>query len=247
MKQPIIRKICTAVLVLCLLSQPTSAAPIGTFRETPTTQEPSQLESGLQNSVGYQGEWKIYVRGHTSVATGAGEVPFQFLFFNPRTGEQYRSSLLAGAFPVTEQTVQFYQDWGATIENMTTYLDALLGEQVNFVSHDNIPQPTGGNVYVFYFEVWDSEWETTYPITIAYRFHQSYYLFAMGINLGDLPEVFEITKQTAVDFVDSTTLPMTGQETFLFTGTYHHTLPAWNYDVINPFQILQQLNQIAEQ
>jgi hypothetical protein len=152
------------------------------------------------------------------------------------TGGELDSTVQAQVFPVTAETSLFYQDWDATVEAMTEKLYHMAGEKaVNFVSHDQIYRKDG-NIYVFYFELQENG--VFVPVTLAWRFFQSYYVTAMGVNFGDKPEVFDISKYIAETFKDYTLEPLTGEEHWhrapgtLKTPDY---LPEWEYSVLNPF------------
>jgi hypothetical protein len=185
---------------------------------------------------GHIGAYSMFLEGDTIWAEGYGEFPLLFVFPDYKTGGEADSTVQVKVSPLKEDTSLFYRDWGATVESLTKKLHHLTGEKaVNFVSHDQIYRKNG-NIYVFYFELWESG--RFVPVTLAWRFFQSYYVTAMGVNFGDKPEVFEISKYIAKTFKDYTLEPLTGEEHWQRapeTLITPENLAEWEYSVPNPF------------
>ena len=189
----------------------------------------SQIGIGPVNNVSHVGEWEIKVWGRQTVATGLGGMPWQHLFRGEPSGPPLDSTLLTVALPTTRETRSFYQNWPSTVRTMTEILHEMAGQDtVGFVGYDQIYTPNG-NVYVFEFEL------DCALVTMAWRFKQSYYLFAMGVDLGDMYEMPEITIEAARNFVDHTALPFMGWQNTVWRGVPDENVPAWDYPVHNPF------------
>jgi len=205
------------------------------------TGQPQGFENSIneaKTSVAYTGEWTLFVKGKPTVGTGFGDFTDTFIFRDERTGNRFNSNLRARVSPVTESTRLFYQDWDATVQSLTGYVQKFeeRGTTVVSVGHDR-NHNAGGDVYVFSFELHNGAYSI--PITMAWRFHQSYYVSLMGVNWGDMPEISDITTEAAKDFQDHTEEPLTGWEQVTISRRFEPDVPEWIYDwdysIINPF------------
>jgi len=205
------------------------------------TGQPHGFENRItdaKTSLSYTGEWTLFVKGKPTVGTGYGDFSETFSFRDGRTGNRFQSILLARVSPVTETTKLFYQDWDATVQSLTGYVQKFeeRGTAVVSVGHDRIHNEDGG-VYEFSFELHNGDYSI--PITMAWRFHQSYYVSLLGVNWGDMPEISHITTEAAKDFQDHTEEPLTGWEQVTINRRFEPDVPEWiyhwDYSIINPF------------
>ncbi|MCL2165011.1 MAG: hypothetical protein FWH55_11625 [Oscillospiraceae bacterium] len=223
--------------------QTNSNSVSGKIGEERTSQQINDISvtnsiSSKKTSIAYMGEWELYVRGNPVVGSGSGDFTDTFMFSDEKTGDRFDSILLARVSPVTDTTRLFYQDWGATTLAMTEYVQKFeeKGTTVIIAEHDQA-RYADDDVYVFYFEL--SNGDYSIPITIAWRFDQSYYVTLMGINWGDMPEISDITTEAAMDFRDYTEKPLSGLEHITIERYFEPDIPEWiyewNYSIINPF------------
>lgn len=217
------QRLFTIFLACCLLPMRIWAAP-------------SQLEAGTYNNVRETGQWELLVPGRCMVCTGIGELPWSFCFLNTKTGENMDSILAGAALPVTEEMQAFQRNWLHTAQYLEACANSYFGELLTFISFDQVFVGPDDSVYVMYMNLEDERRHM--EVTVCYRFLQSYYAVYLGINTGDMPEMFALTKRAASLFTDETTEPLSAHTRLSYRSNIEDDFP-WQLPVLNVFSTLQ--------
>lgn len=194
----------------------------------------SQLENGEWNNVSQRGQWDIQVPGRTTVGPGPGDMTWGFYFSDPRTGTTAQSTLSAEAHPVTPEMAMFREDWLGTAQYIHRYAYETFGDLLQFISFDSVNIAPDDDIYVIYLKLGNRNKQM--EVTLCYRFGQSWYASYMGINEGDMPEMFLLTKRAAASFSDLTTAPFSAN----LENSYSVLTPepSWELPVLNLPEIL---------
>lgn len=215
------RLLCLAGCVL-LLTQPAGA---------------SQLDDGYISSVHITGTWELRVPGHYKVGPGRGDLAWQFYFYDALTGKASSSFLLANAFPLTEQAAHCFDDWPSAAQSLYKSAYDYFGPLLRFTSFDIVEAAPGDPVYVMFFKLQRGEREM--DVTLSFRFQKSYYAIYLGVDNGDMPEMFLLTRRAAGLFRDETEQPFSADAQNAYgpaiSPDNHDT---WNLPIPNVFSIL---------
>lgn len=193
--------------------------------------------SGAVNDVSMQGEWRITVPGESVVCQGRGELPWEFAFYDGATGAALESFLMANAFPLSgEEGLCFEDDWLGTAQNLQRCAYDYFGGLVDRISFACYSPEPGVDVYVMFLVLQNEE--KRMEVTACYRFLQSYYGAYLGVNTGDLPEMFYRTRRAAAVFEDLTAAPLTAQPEFYAGRAIAPDRHGWTLPVYNLFGVL---------
>ena len=184
------------------------------------------------NDVSLQGEWRIAVPGHSTVCVGRDQMPWEFSFYDPSTGAVLGSFLMANAFPLSgEEAACFEDDWLGTAQTLQRCAYDYFGGLIDRISFARYSPEPGVDVYVVFLVLQNED--RRMEVTACYRFPQSYYAAYLGVNTGDLPDLFYRTRRAAALFEDYTAAPLTAQPEFyagraIAPDRHEWTLPVYN-------------------
>lgn len=196
----------------------------------------TQLESGTYGNVRETGQWEIIVPGRIQVGLGLKGLPWRFCFYHPRTGEEMESFLAANAFPVTQEMESFQTDWLGTAQYMEQCAHSYFGDLLTYISFDKVLAGPDGEVYVMFLELQNEG--RRMEATVCYRFQHSYYAVYLGVNMGDMPEMFLLTKRAAGLFQDETAKPFSADSQMSYQDDIQDG-SAWGLPVFNVLACLQ--------
>lgn len=141
--------------------------------------------------------YRIEIPGADSQEIWGTGTTKRFGFSTDELGDLH-SSLLLDVTPLTAELSNLPQNWLAAAQALHREAYRENGYLLRFLSFDDIAAGEDRQVYVMYMELEDSHQRL--EVTVCWYIGDTYCARLVGINRGDMPEMFRLTKEAAASF-----------------------------------------------